>query len=69
MTFDFSALKAYMGGLMGAGFGALVAGFIVHASEAAFHLTLPSDVEGWVITAIAGAISYVGVYFTTNVVK
>jgi hypothetical protein len=66
MKFNLSALKAYVGGLAGAGFGTTFAGWLVHGAEAAFSIDIPANIEVMAITAIAGGLSYVGVYFTSN---
>lgn len=66
MKFNLSALKAYVGGLFGAGAGTGLATWMVGAFEAAFAIDVPANLEAMAITAIAGAIGYVAVYFTSN---
>ena len=65
MTFDFTALKAYMGGLVATA-GPGISQFLVGALESVTGFDIPASIEGFILTGVTFVLGYVGVYFTKN---
>lgn len=68
MTFDLSALKAYVGGILATA-GPSLSSFLVNIFEKGVGIDLPVSVEQTVLYGITFVLGYVGVYFTSNNLK
>jgi hypothetical protein len=65
MKFDFSAAKAYVGGILATA-GVPISTFIVGMVEKMTGFDIPVSIEGLVLTGVTFVLGYIGVYFTPN---
>ena len=65
MKFDLSALKAYIGGLIGT-WGLPIGAFIIKALEAATGFDIPVGIESVIASGVNFVFGYIAVYFTSN---
>lgn len=65
MKFNLEAAKAYVGGIMTTAAPA-ISSFIIGLFESGTGIDLPVNVENIVLTAVAFALGYIGVYATPN---
>ena len=65
MKFDLSALKAYIGGLIGT-WGLPFGAFLIAALETSLGFDIPSGIESIIASGVNFVFGSIAVYFTSN---